>query len=582
MTDTIDDAVDSTSPRRVSRSAALVAALIDEAETAASAGRRPLARQHYESALYLLRAPSQAGAASTILRRIGRTYLDDGDFAAAQDCLEAALAIAEANDDAGAVAHTTNVMAISYWQRGQLEHAERLYGEASRLAAVSQDARLAAMIEQNLGVIASMRGDVATALGHHASSVAKYRALGMRQELGRELCNVGLAYTGLGQWPEAEDAYRESREIAAACGDVWGRLMVGVNRVALLVAQRDFGSAREACAVIEREATQLDEKRVLAETYKLSGIIARETRQLDDAERLLRLAYDQAMAREDLLLAAETSREQAELYLVLGRNRDTLQTLSQAHALFTRLKARHELADVSLRLRNLEHRFEDLVRQWAQSIESKDVYTLGHCERVADYACAIAVDMEFDETTLFWFRVGALLHDVGKIVVPVEILNKAGPLTPDERAIMERHPTAGVELLRDVEFPWDVLPMVRGHHERWDGHGYPDQLAGDAIPLSARILCVADVFDALTTDRPYRKAYSPEEAARLMLADIGRAFDPEILTRFFRLVPDIAERRKVQEENRNAGGVTARRPRSSADSTQRSRSASDSVSPILR
>ena len=148
----------------------------------------------------------------------------------------------------------------------------------------------------------------------------------------------------------------------------------------------------------------------------------------------------------------------------------------------------------------------------------------------------LAEEMGFDETTMFWFKVGALLHDVGKIVVPVEILNKNGPLTPDERAIMERHPVAGVELLRDVEFPWDVIPMIRGHHERWDGHGYPDALAGDAIPLTARILCVADVFDALTTDRPYRRAFSIPDALKLMEADAGRQYDPDILARFLRIM----------------------------------------------
>jgi putative nucleotidyltransferase with HDIG domain len=132
--------------------------------------------------------------------------------------------------------------------------------------------------------------------------------------------------------------------------------------------------------------------------------------------------------------------------------------------------------------------------------------------------------------------VGALLHDVGKIVVPSDILNNPDMLTPAERAIMEKHPVAGVELLRDVEFPWDVLPMIRGHHERWDGHGYPDALAGENIPLSARILCVADVYDALTSHRPYRKAYDPAEALRLMQADVGRHFDPEILARFVRLL----------------------------------------------
>jgi len=261
-------------------------------------------------------------------------------------------------------------------------------------------------------------------------------------------------------------------------------------------------------------------------------VILRETGRLDESERYLESAYEEAMAREDLSLAAETAREQAELFLALGRNRDTLQKLSLSHRLFTRLRARRELADVTRKLHDLEGRFQDLVRQWAQSIESKDRYTLGHCERVARYACTVATDLGFDDTTLFWFRVGALLHDVGKIVVPSDILNKSGPLTPEERAIMERHPTAGVELLRDVDFPWDVLPMIRGHHERWDGHGYPDGLAGENIPLSARILCVADVYDALTTDRPYRRAFESDHALRLMSADSGRQFDPDILARF--------------------------------------------------
>ena len=210
------------------------------------------------------------------------------------------------------------------------------------------------------------------------------------------------------------------------------------------------------------------------------------------------------------------------------------------------------------RLRGLEHRFEDLVKEWAQSIESKDAYTLGHCERVADYACAIATEIGFDQTQLFWFRVGALLHDVGKIIVPVAMLNKAGPLTPDERREMEKHPVAGVELLRDIEFPWDVLPMIRGHHERWDGHGYPDRLAGEDIPLAARILCVADVYDALTSNRPYRRAYEREHALGLMASDSGRQFDPEILARFFSIVSTLPEPSDVAAVA--GGAATSLRP----------------------
>ena len=511
-------------------------ALMDEAHRAAAAGRRELARQRYESALYLLRDPEEAPVASMILRRIGRTYLDDGDYAAGMDCLDAALAVAEANENAGEIAHTVNVMAICYWQRGSLEEGERLYHEAARMAQVANDEKLLAMIDQNLGVIASMRGDVAKALEHHGSSLDRYRRLDMQEELSRQLSNVGLLYTNLGRFQEAESAYAEALVICHTNGDTWTRLMVEVNRVAQLIAQWDYAGARGVCDRILLEAGALKETRLLAETYKHCGVIARESGSLEESDGYLRMAYEQAITREDLLLAAETAREQAELFITLGRNRDTLQALSTSHRLFTQLRAMRDLTDISLRLRRLEHRFHDLVQKWAQDIESKDAYTLGHCERVSEVACSIALDMGFDETTMFWFKVGALLHDVGKIVVPPEILNKNGPLTPEERKIMESHPVAGVELLRDVEFPWDVIPMVRGHHERWDGHGYPDRLAGEAIPIAARILCVADVFDALTTDRPYRKAYEIPDALRLMEADSGRQYDPAILERFLRIM----------------------------------------------
>jgi putative nucleotidyltransferase with HDIG domain len=520
---------------------AVVAALMEEAHRASVSGRRALARQRYESALYLLREPAEAAAASMILRRVGRTYLDDGDVAAGLDCLTAALAVAEASNNASEIAHTVNVMAISYWQRGLLEEGESLYHEAGRMARVAGDERLVAMVEQNLAVVASMRGDLATALRHHHLSLERYRSLGLQEELGRQLTNIGLTHFGLGRLEEADAAYAQALFIARESGDTWNRLMIEVNRVALLISRRDFDSARTACDLILLEARELNETRFLAETHKHCGVIARETGMLPDAENYLRMAYQQATAREDLLLAAETAREQAELFLALGRNRDTLQALSVSHRLFTQLRAQRDVTDVTNKLRLLEHRFHDLVQQWAQSIESKDAYTLGHCERVADYACAIATDMGFDETTLFWFRVGALLHDVGKIVVPSDILNKPGALTPEERAIMERHPTAGVELLRDVEFPWDVIPMIRGHHERWDGHGYPDGLAGESIPLAARILCVADVYDALTSQRPYRRAFESRDALKLMHADVGRQFDPEILTRFFRIVRQLSD-----------------------------------------
>src|SRR5690606_34020202 len=134
------------------------------------------------------------------------------------------------------------------------------------------------------------------------------------------------------------------------------------------------------------------------------------------------------------------------------------------------------------------------------------------CQRVAEYACTLAQHAGMSAQELPWFRMGALLHDVGKIDVPESILNKPGRLTDEERRIMERHTIVGYETLASIEFPWDIRPMVRSHHERWDGAGYPDRLEGESIPYAARILHIADVFDALTSARSYRSPLSAEDA----------------------------------------------------------------------
>jgi putative nucleotidyltransferase with HDIG domain len=200
------------------------------------------------------------------------------------------------------------------------------------------------------------------------------------------------------------------------------------------------------------------------------------------------------------------------------------------------LRARHELADVGRRMARLEGDFLEVVRKWGESIESKDVLTQGHCERVADLAGALAAKAGLDETSLFWFRIGALLHDVGKLIIPADLLNRPGQLTDEEWALVRQHPEAGERMLADVQFPWDVSPMVRSHHERWDGKGYPDGLSRDAIPLAARILCVADVYDALTTERSYKRAFSHIEAMEIMRREVGKQFDPQLFVKFEELV----------------------------------------------
>jgi putative nucleotidyltransferase with HDIG domain len=510
-------------------------ALLKKAQRSERSGRRELSRQYYESALYLL-VPGDGTAASAILRRIGRTYIDDGQFDVALDCLAAALAVSQSIDEPSGIAQAINSMAGAHLSRGELDVAIGLYVQAQEVAARAGDDHLKAMISQNMGIIASMRGDLPSALDHYSASLNTYRLAGLAEYLGPLLNNIGMVYTQLDRLDEAQAAYDEALDHCGVTGDTPNRLLALINAAALWLARGDVDRSAQLCHTVLSEAIEAGDQRSMGEAYKNLGVIARMGGIYDESERHLELAFEIATNREDLLLAAETAREQAEVYERLGKNREMLHTLSLSHRLFGKLRAQHNVADVERRIGRLERRFYDVVTNWAQTIESSDAYTHGHCERVADYACALARDVGFDEITMFWFRIGALLHDVGKIVVPPEILNKPGRFTDEEREIMERHAAAGSDLLRDIDFPWDILPMVRGHHERWDGRGYPDKLAGEGIELSARIVCVADVFDALTTDRPYRPAFTREQALTMMAADSGKLFDPDLFERFERVM----------------------------------------------
>lgn len=171
----------------------------------------------------------------------------------------------------------------------------------------------------------------------------------------------------------------------------------------------------------------------------------------------------------------------------------------------------------------------------ASSLELREPYTAGHSRRVRDYALLLADAMGLAEEGLrSAVAVGALLHDVGKIGIPDRIL-KEGPLGEEEWRDMRRHPDLGAALIGDIRFLAAARELVRAHHERYDGSGYPRGLAGDAIPLGARIFAVADAFDALTTERPYHCALDPTEASRRIAAGRGSQFDPAVVDAFLRV-----------------------------------------------
>lgn len=187
------------------------------------------------------------------------------------------------------------------------------------------------------------------------------------------------------------------------------------------------------------------------------------------------------------------------------------------------------------RSQQLSRSYMATVRALSNAVEARDAYTGKHAERVTRFAIEIGQELGLPTPDTPEVEFGFLLHDVGKLAVPDSILFKPGPLTNEERALMSRHTIVGAEIMRDIEFLAEASKVVRSHHERWDGSGYPDGLAGEQIPLSARVFAVADVFDALTTNRPYRVALSVAEARAMIDEQSGRHFDPRVVDAFRRV-----------------------------------------------
>ena len=177
------------------------------------------------------------------------------------------------------------------------------------------------------------------------------------------------------------------------------------------------------------------------------------------------------------------------------------------------------------------------VRALANAVEARDAYTGKHAERVAAYGLSLARAMGSRLADDPEIEFGFLLHDIGKVAVPDAILYKPDKLTDKERALMEQHPVIGATIVRGIEFLAEAVQVVRSHHERWDGKGYPDGLAREEIPVAARVFAVADTLDALTTDRPYRPASSLTHAREIIGSLAGTQFDPEVADAFVH-VPD--------------------------------------------
>ncbi len=210
-----------------------------------------------------------------------------------------------------------------------------------------------------------------------------------------------------------------------------------------------------------------------------------------------------------------------------------LMTYQAFNTYATRAEEREKhIIELQERKNEISNLYEATIKSLALAIDAKDQYTHQHIVRVQRYAIAIAREMGISGSDMQGITFGALLHDIGKLGVPEYVLLKPGRLTPDEFEKIKKHPEIGADILSHIDFPWPVIPVVKSHHERWDGKGYPEGLAGEEIPLTARILAVADVYDAMTSSRSYRNAWPHEMVVEGIVKESGRHFDPVVVKAF--------------------------------------------------
>ena len=242
-------------------------------------------------------------------------------------------------------------------------------------------------------------------------------------------------------------------------------------------------------------------------------------------------AYDylvKPVKRDDLLITVHRAVQYREIVLRNVR----LQEENIKYQRDLEHKVRERTRELARALAHLREIHMDTVKILASAIEEKDPYMRGHSNRVRILSAEMARRLGYKEMEIERIEYGALLHDIGKIAIDQRILDKPGPLTEEEHKIIQEHPIIGERIISKVSFFADIAPMVRWHHERWDGLGYPDGIKGENIPVPVRILNLVDAFDAMTSDRPYRKALPIERVINIIKEERGKQFAPEVVDIF--------------------------------------------------
>lgn len=511
----------------------------EKGKALASLGKPEEACEEYQKILSFCRHASHQPLKAETFTQIGQLLAKQGDYDRALGFLQRSIGSYRRLSDSPGLCKALRNLGVVYVELGEFEEAELQYDEAIRVAQEIGDQLVYADLINNLGTIKNMKGSPDEALKLYRESLKIYQANKEIRKSAYAKNNIAITLSEGGDGKQAYKYFEAAHAIALEIKDASLCLIVDINLADLNLKKLDVSKAREHC---DRALEHLQEHNLvntnLVEAKKIAGKLAAIDRRFDEALMLLTEALEISIEIGAKYLEAEVLFERGILHRATQKHFESLTDLEASYHIYRDLKAEGKKEQTEESIQAIERLYLEIFQSMADQVDEKDTYTKGHSDRVAAFALLVGRELGLTTTGLKTVVAAGLLHDIGKLKIEDEVLKKDGKLTDDEFRMIQRHPEFGVEVLRGKSFPWDIKPLILSHHEKMDGTGYPFGLKGEDIPLGARLLCVVDVFDALTSDRVYRKAFSVEKALSIMEEEMGTAFDSVILRCFARMIRD--------------------------------------------
>ena len=474
---------------------------------------------------------------SETFTQIGQLLAKQGDFERALGFLQRAIGACRRVKNNNGLCKALRNLGVVYCELGDFDEAESAIAEAIDISAAASDRLLYADLTNNLGAIMNMKGKSSRALELYWESLEIYVENEEIRKAAYTKNNIGISLSELGNVTDAYGYFRGSYETSLKIKDAYLRLIAALNLADVYLKRGNFERAKKHSQWAEKYLT--DEKLIninLIEAKKLNGRICFAEEHYDDALNEFNSALEICSEIGSKFHEAEVLFERGKLLRATEQHFDALSDLENSYHIFKKIKAEGKQLQTEEIIDSVEQLYLEIFNSMGKMVDRKDSYTKGHSDRVASLSLLLAKDLGLKTSVVKTIVAAALLHDIGKVEISDSILKKPGRLTDEEFDEIKKHPEYGVEMLRGKEFPWDIKPLILHHHERVNGSGYPMKIKGNEIPLGARVICIADVFEALTSNRCYRDAFSVEKALEIMKSESGTTFDPVLLKSFEALV----------------------------------------------